>query len=80
MNGLATCLGSIDWSKVHPEHKTITAALRADGDAHLDRCHDRSLFTPVGFTLDKFHSTKELVQALRNAIAGISFSLSWVVV
>jgi hypothetical protein len=54
--------------------------LRADGDALLDRCHDRSLFTPVGFTLDKFHSTKELVQALRNAIAGISFSLSWVVV
>jgi hypothetical protein len=63
-------------SKLHPEHKTITAALRAGGDALLDRCHDRSLFTPVGSTLNKFQSTKELVQALRNAIAGMSLSLS----
>ncbi|KAJ7899085.1 hypothetical protein B0H13DRAFT_801033 [Mycena leptocephala] len=74
MNGLATCLGSIDLSKLHPEHKTITAGLRVGGDALLDRCHDRSLFTPVGFTLDKFHSTKELVQALRSAIAGHQFA------
>ncbi|KAJ7899099.1 hypothetical protein B0H13DRAFT_2031202 [Mycena leptocephala] len=46
MNGLATCLGSIDLSKLHPEHKTITAALRAGGDALLDR-HQFALMAGV---------------------------------
>ncbi|KAJ7512475.1 hypothetical protein B0H11DRAFT_483119 [Mycena galericulata] len=68
--GLATCVGSLDLSTLHIDHKTITAGLRAGGDPLLDRCHDRSLFTPVGFTLDKFQSTKQVVQALRNAVAG----------
>ncbi|KAJ7731102.1 hypothetical protein DFH07DRAFT_847586 [Mycena maculata] len=68
--GLATCVGSVDLSTLYSGHKTITAGLRADGDPRLDRCHDRSLFTPVGFTLEGFQSTKQMVQALRNAIAG----------
>ncbi|KAJ7044555.1 hypothetical protein C8F04DRAFT_942097, partial [Mycena alexandri] len=73
--GLATCIGSVDLSTLYPEHKTITAGLRAGGNELLDSCHDRSLFTPVGFTLDQFHSTKQLVQALRSAIAGHGLAL-----
>jgi hypothetical protein len=74
--GLATCVGSVDLSTSDPKHqKTITAALREGGNAFLDRCHDRSLFTPVGFALDQYSSTKQLVQALRNAITGMSWAL-----
>ncbi|KAJ7368230.1 hypothetical protein DFH08DRAFT_19276 [Mycena albidolilacea] len=74
--GLATCVGSVDLSKSDPKHqKTITAALREGGNALLDRCHDRSLFTPVGFALDQYSSTKQLVQALRNAIIGHELAL-----
>ncbi|KAJ7506393.1 hypothetical protein B0H11DRAFT_1707161 [Mycena galericulata] len=74
--GLATCVGSVDLSTSDPKHqKTITAALREGGNAFLDRCHDRSLFTPVGFALDHYSSTKQLVQALRNAIIGHEFAL-----
>ncbi|KAJ7267012.1 hypothetical protein B0H12DRAFT_1257756 [Mycena haematopus] len=73
--GLATCVGSVDLSTSDPKHqKTITAALREGGNTFLDRCHDRSLFTPVGFPLDHYSSTKQLVQALRSAIIGHEFA------
>ncbi|KAJ7115578.1 hypothetical protein C8R46DRAFT_1153485 [Mycena filopes] len=75
MKGLARCVGSVDLSVLYDDHRTITAKLRVDGNSLLDRCHDRSLFTPVGFTLDRFQSTKQLVQALRSAIAGHEFAL-----
>ncbi|KAJ6625793.1 hypothetical protein B0H10DRAFT_590793 [Mycena sp. CBHHK59/15] len=68
--GLAARLGGLDLAKTCPDHKTITAELRAGGQPLLDRCHDRTVLDPVGFPLEQFQSTKQLVQALRDAIYG----------
>ncbi|KAJ7204657.1 hypothetical protein GGX14DRAFT_645763 [Mycena pura] len=57
MEGMAQCLGSVEL-----EHKTIFASLDAQ-----QRCHTRSLLTPVGMPLKFFTSTKQLVQVLQAA-------------
>ncbi|KAJ7172043.1 hypothetical protein C8R46DRAFT_136790 [Mycena filopes] len=58
--GMARCLGSLEF----PEHKTISGAQDAQ-----QRCHIRSLLTPVGLPLNKFPSSKQLILALQNALA-----------
>ncbi|KAJ7172088.1 hypothetical protein C8R46DRAFT_1190073 [Mycena filopes] len=58
--GMARCLGSLEF----PEHRTNSAAQDAQ-----QRCHIRSLLTPVGLPLNKFPSSKQLILALQNALA-----------
>jgi hypothetical protein len=65
--GMAQCLGSLELS----EHKTDSAA-----HPHQQRCHMRSLLTPVGIPLKKFESSKELILAMEAAVARMSLSLS----
>ncbi|KAJ7497637.1 hypothetical protein FB451DRAFT_239568 [Mycena latifolia] len=68
--GLAACVGSVDLSKKSPDHRTFTATLRNEEEALLDRCHDRTVLDRVGFPLEEFQTTKQLVQAVRDAISG----------
>ncbi|KAJ6625823.1 hypothetical protein B0H10DRAFT_2430211 [Mycena sp. CBHHK59/15] len=58
--GLGTRLGGMDLTNTHAGHKTITAQLRNDGHALLDRC----------FPLEEFQSTKQLAKAVRGAVHG----------
>ncbi|KAJ7267440.1 hypothetical protein C8J57DRAFT_365997 [Mycena rebaudengoi] len=62
--GMAQCHGSLDLSaKNRTSHLTCLAAYE-----NIQRCHMRTLLTPVGVPLKEFASTKQLVAALRNAI------------
>ncbi|KAJ7035615.1 hypothetical protein C8F04DRAFT_513306 [Mycena alexandri] len=57
--GMAQCLGSVEF----PDHKTNSAA-----SDEQQRCHMRSLLTPVGVPLKRFRSSKEFILALQNAV------------
>jgi hypothetical protein len=61
--GMAQCLGSVALS----EHTTNSAA-----HEEQERCHTRSLLTPIGIPLKHFPSSKELVLALWAAVARTS--------
>ncbi|KAJ7158838.1 hypothetical protein C8R46DRAFT_402239 [Mycena filopes] len=60
-DGMARCLGSLE--VVGPWHRTNSAPSNEQ-----ERCHTRSLLTPVGLPLKNFTSTLALVQALQTAI------------
>ncbi|KAJ7039926.1 hypothetical protein C8F04DRAFT_996420 [Mycena alexandri] len=73
MDGMARCHGSIDlsvstgapaptwdWTR----HRTCSAKKGPS----FDRCHTRSLLTPVGKPIKSFPSTKAMVQALYHAV------------
>ncbi|KAJ7601576.1 hypothetical protein DFH06DRAFT_1117110 [Mycena polygramma] len=57
--GMAQCLGSVRL----PEHTTNSAH-----NKNQDRCHMRSLITPVGIQLKDFPSSKALILALEAAV------------
>ncbi|KAJ6536565.1 hypothetical protein DFH09DRAFT_1369364 [Mycena vulgaris] len=69
--GMARCHGGVDLSVAQglnhapALHKTCSTK---DNTAELERCHMRSLLTPVGSPLNEFSSTKVLAQALRAAV------------
>ncbi|KAJ7439810.1 hypothetical protein B0H11DRAFT_555042 [Mycena galericulata] len=72
--GMAKCHGSVDLSLADREpripghnpllHKTSSAT----AEDKFERCHMRSLLSPVGSPLKGFESTKSLVRALHSAI------------
>ncbi|KAJ7105423.1 hypothetical protein C8R43DRAFT_1243997 [Mycena crocata] len=68
--GLAAFMGHYDLGFEYPDHRTITAALRNNGNPLQDRSHHRILTMNVGFGLDKYPNTLSLVQAIRDAING----------
>ncbi|KAJ7269839.1 hypothetical protein C8J57DRAFT_322116 [Mycena rebaudengoi] len=73
--GLTMCVGSHQLATLNSDiHRTTTAELRG-GHRLQDREHDRSLLNDVGFPLSEYTSTKQLVQALRDAIAGHEIAL-----
>ncbi|KAJ7039919.1 hypothetical protein C8F04DRAFT_1085325 [Mycena alexandri] len=73
MDGMARCYGSIDLS-VSPGAPTPTwdctrhRTRSAQKGTSFERCHTRSLLTPVGKPLKFFPSTKAMVQALHHAV------------
>ncbi|KAJ7770645.1 hypothetical protein B0H16DRAFT_218663, partial [Mycena metata] len=73
VDGMAKCHGSIDLSVSTgapgatwdcTRHRTCSARKGAS----FDRCHTRSLLTPVGKPIKSFPSTKAMVQALYRAV------------
>ncbi|KAJ6557268.1 hypothetical protein DFH09DRAFT_1037340 [Mycena vulgaris] len=70
--GMAKCHGSLDLSVAtkqlgHSPDLHITCS-NSHKNAELERCHMRSLLTPVGAALNNFQSTKILAKALQTAI------------
>ncbi|KAJ7089179.1 hypothetical protein B0H15DRAFT_1022123 [Mycena belliarum] len=72
--GMARCHGSVDLSvatsNLVPDHDPAfhsTCSSKLD-KADLERCHMRTLLTPVGVGLHTFKCTKDFVQALLTAI------------
>ncbi|KAJ7100286.1 hypothetical protein B0H15DRAFT_944621 [Mycena belliarum] len=72
--GMARCHGSVDLSiatsDLVPDHDPAfhsTCSSKLD-KADLERCHMRTLLTPVGVGLHTFKCTKDFVQALLTAI------------
>ncbi|KAJ7282738.1 hypothetical protein C8J57DRAFT_50582 [Mycena rebaudengoi] len=73
--GLTVCVGSHQLATLNSDiHRTTTAELRG-GHRLQDREHDRSLLKDVGIPLSEYTSTKQLVRALRDAIAGHEIAL-----
>ncbi|KAJ7461776.1 hypothetical protein B0H11DRAFT_2285757 [Mycena galericulata] len=73
--GLATCVGSVDLSTLHSDHKNhYSRAARRRRSAFRSMPRLLALHSSR-FPLDKFQSTKQFVQALRNAIAGHQLAL-----
>ncbi|KAJ7282884.1 hypothetical protein C8J57DRAFT_1172994 [Mycena rebaudengoi] len=73
--GLTACVGSHQLATLNSDiHRTTTAELRG-GHRLQDREHDRSLLKDVGFPLSEYTNTKQLVRALRDAIAGHEIAL-----
>ncbi|KAJ7089172.1 hypothetical protein B0H15DRAFT_800539 [Mycena belliarum] len=72
--GMARCHGSVDLSvatsDLVPDHDPAyhsTCSSKLD-EADLERCHMRTLLTPVGVGLHTFKCTKDFAQALLTAI------------
>ncbi|KAJ7729702.1 hypothetical protein DFH07DRAFT_756601, partial [Mycena maculata] len=74
--GMAKCHGSVDLSVVNSRlghdaalHKTRSASGEEEREERaFERCHMRSLLTPVGAPLNGFKSTKSLAHAIQSAI------------
>ncbi|KAJ7465249.1 hypothetical protein FB451DRAFT_1402951 [Mycena latifolia] len=66
--GMARCHGSVDLSVpgLIPNHDP--ALHTTSSNSAFERCHMRSLLTPVGRPLNCFTSTKSLVEALHTAV------------
>ncbi|KAJ7134289.1 hypothetical protein C8R44DRAFT_421416 [Mycena epipterygia] len=68
-NGMARCHGSVDLSLGRDDQAWDAALHKAcPTDPKFERCHTRSLLSPVGRPLETFSSTKALVQALQTAV------------
>ncbi|KAJ7465241.1 hypothetical protein FB451DRAFT_1561595 [Mycena latifolia] len=66
--GMARCHGSVDLSVpgLIPNHDP--ALHTTSSNSAFERCHMRSLLTPIGRPLNCFTSTKSLVEALHTAV------------
>jgi hypothetical protein len=70
--GLAGCVGSLDLGVVEEQvlgHRTLSASLVQN--EVLKRTHSRFLTSPVGYDIELFTSTRNLIEAWRDAIKGI---------
>ncbi|KAJ7439811.1 hypothetical protein B0H11DRAFT_555038 [Mycena galericulata] len=73
MKSMAKCRGSVDLSIVGrepaiPGHNPLLHKTSSATNDNFERCHMRTLITPVGAPLREFKSTKALVQALNSAV------------
>ncbi|KAJ7725319.1 hypothetical protein B0H16DRAFT_1698338 [Mycena metata] len=69
--GMAKCHGSLDLSVSTPTsdwEPTLHRTCLKPKDSSLERCHTRSLLTPIGSPLKSFPSTKTMVQAIYSAV------------
>ncbi|KAJ7164719.1 hypothetical protein C8R43DRAFT_1061955 [Mycena crocata] len=68
---MAKCHGTLELSANSKYHETDSTSPHTPA---LERCHTRVLLTPVGSSITKFHSSKELVEGLYAAVKHHSYA------